>query len=572
MSDKSRMKVVLCWHMHQPDYRNLLSGEYQLPWVYLHATKDYVDMAAHLEAVPGARAVVNFAPVLLDQLADYAAQINGFLNDGIALRDPLLAALGEAALPVRAEQQLNLVSACLRLNEARQVSPVPQFRRLVKVARWVEEEPEALIYLGEQFLGDLLTWYHLAWLGETVRQRDARIKRLLDKGSNYTVHDRLELLGVISELLGGLVGRYRALAERGQVELSMSPMAHPMIPLLLDLKCAREAMPDAELPLLDAYPGGERRARWHIEQGLKTFERHFGFRPRGCWPSEGGVSAATLALLKDYGLEWAASGQAVLHNSLYHAGRDTTQAREFWLFQPYRFGSDDGVACFFRDDELSDLIGFTYADWHGDDAVSNLVHNLEMIASVREDNRNTVVPIILDGENAWEYYPNNGYYFLSALYQRLADHPQLELTTFSACLDAGMPTTTLQKIVSGSWVYGSFSTWIGDPDKNRAWDVLGEAKRVFDRAVESGRLSGEAYQAALAQLAACEGSDWFWWFGDYNPAATVSDFERLYRLHLANLYHLCGAEPPDHLSRALSRGGGAPAAGGTMRHGQSEVQ
>jgi len=225
---------------------------------------------------------------------------------------------------------------------------------------------------------------------------------------------------------------------------------------------------------------------------------------------------------------------------------------------------------FFRDDGLSDLIGFTFADWHADDAAANLVHHLENIASASEEDAR-LVSIILDGENAWEHYPQNGYHFLKGLYQALTEHPQIELTTFSKCLDAGLAARPLSNLVAGSWVYGTFSTWVGDEGKNRGWDMLVEAKRTFDEAVESGRLSEGAVEAATRQLAVCEGSDWFWWFGDYNPADTVSDFERLYRLHLANLYQLMGAAPPDYLSHTFTHGRGAPKRGGVMRPGQEQA-
>jgi alpha-amylase/alpha-mannosidase (GH57 family) len=102
MSDESITKkplnVVLYWHMHQPEYRDLRNGEYHLPWTYLHTIKDYVDMVAHLENNDRARAVVNFAPVLLEQIDDYAVQLDGFLHHGKALRDPLLSALAEPVL------------------------------------------------------------------------------------------------------------------------------------------------------------------------------------------------------------------------------------------------------------------------------------------------------------------------------------------------------------------------------------------------------------------------------------------------------------------------------------------
>ncbi len=559
-----RLKVVLCWHMHQPQYRDLVSGIYHLPWTYLHAIKDYTDMAAHLEAVPAARAVINFAPLLLEQIEDYAKQVEGFLTNSLAIRDPVLAALISPALPPSEEQRIMLIKACVRANETRMIGRFPAYRRLAEMAVWFTAHPEAQRYLSNQYLADLLVWYHLAWLGETARRADARVKHLIEKESGYTLHDRRELLTVIGELLSGVIPRYKQLAARGQVELSVTPYAHPIVPLLLDFSCAREAMPQAPLPLLPQYPGGEEQAYWHIREGIETFRRHFGFAPVGCWPSEGAVSTPSLKLLAQAGFRWAASGEGVLHNSLSRLGHADHGMKEAWLYRHYTV-ADSGMSCFFRDDGLSDLIGFTYASWHADDAVSNLVHHLENIAHCCRAHPEHVVSIIMDGENAWEHYPENAYFFLSALYRRLSEHSGIELTTFSDCLKT-VPAKNLRQLTAGSWVYGTLSTWIGEPDKNRGWDMLGDAKHAFDAA--AGRLAGEQLERARRQLAVCEGSDWFWWFGGDNPAATVADFEQLYRQHLTNLYQLIGTEPPEYLAQVFTRGGGAPVHGGAMRPGQ----
>jgi len=301
---------------------------------------------------------------------------------------------------------------------------------------------------------------------------------------------------------------------------------------------------------------------------LRVFEHHFGFTPAGCWPSEGSVSDAALKAFADGGFRWVASGGSVLHNSLARAGVEEGSC----LHRPYRVAGSGALDCFFRDDGLSDLIGFTYSDWHADDAVNNLVHHLENIAEACADEPSPVVSIILDGENAWEYYPENGYYFLTALYRRLTEHPGIDLTTFGECVAADLEPSPLEGIVAGSWVYGTFSTWIGDADKNRGWDLLGGAKRTFDAVVDSGRLSPERLAEAERQLAVCEGSDWFWWFGDYNPAASVRDFDRLFRLQLAELYRILGEEPPDQLSQVISHGGTAHAdVGGVMRRGKENA-
>jgi len=555
--------------MHQPEYRDPISHSYQLPWTYLHAIKDYIDMAAHLEAVPEAKAVVNFAPILLEQITDYSRQINGYLEDGVAIQDMLLAALVDPVLPTSAEKRFMLMKLCLRANEQRLIHRFPAYQKLATMAEHFGGNVCVMDYVRDQYLVDLLVWYHLAWLGEMVRRQDKRVQALIDKAADYTVHDRRVLLEVIGELLFNVIGRYKTLAEKGQIELSVSPYAHPILPLLLDMEVAREAMPDVSLPSVTRYPGGDERVRWHVQQALTTFEKYFGFRPVGCWPSEGGISDATLKLLNEFGFRWVASGESVLRHSQKprDAGKtETGSDLKNNLYQPYRFSGTD-VSCFFRDDRLSDQIGFVYSDWHADDAVANMIHHLENIADAFADQPGAIASIILDGENAWEHYPENGYYFLSALYKKLSAHPRLKLTTFSDYLRSANTGNTLDHIVSGSWVYGTFSTWIGQAEKNRGWEMLCDAKNAYDQVAKKG-FPPERRLAAERQLAICEGSDWFWWFGPDNPANTVADFDQLYRSHLSRLYQLLHLEPPEYLAHAFSHGAGMPLHGGTMRPGQ----
>ena len=566
------MKVVLCWHMHQPEYRDLRSGEYQLPWTYLHAIKDYVDMAAHLETNPEACAVVNFAPVLLDQIDDYCAQIRNYFDHAAPLRDSLLATLVNGEFPRSVEEKLALWKQLLRVNRKRVIDRFPAYSRLAKLVEWFEENPDTAMYVSDQFSIDLSVWYHLGWIAETCRRSDLRIKELETKGEQFTQAERRELLGIVLELMQSIIPRYRALAEQGRVELALSPYAHPIVPLLLDLQSAHEAMPSAPLPHTRHYPDGDERARWHLERGIATFEKYFGHRPKGCWPSEGSVSAATLRLLGEYDLHWAASGETVLRNSI-KASRDSENfhAPVDGLHRVYRVAGCGDINCFFRDDGLSDKIGFQYADWHGDDAVANLIHDLERIAAHHPRSDEGVASIILDGENAWEYYPENGFYFLDALYEKLSEHSTLEMTTFARIADSKLPRVELPRLIAGSWVYGTFSTWIGSADKNRGWDLLCAAKYAYNEAMASDRLDEITRERAALQLAICEGSDWFWWFGDYNPAAAVSDFEQLFRLHVRNVYEIIGTRIPEALKHVISEGSGDPARGGVMLPGQAHA-
>jgi len=517
-------------------------------------------MVAHLEAVPAAKAVVNFAPILLEQIEDYSNQVNSFLLDRIAIKDPFLAALVEPSVSADPENRLALLHDCRKANRERQIDRYPAFRKLTEMAEWIQTHQDAINYVNAQFVTDIVVWYHLAWMGETVKLTDVRVQRLIEKGSGFSLHDRIELLEIIRDLLSKVIYRYKSLARKGRIELSVTPYAHPIMPLMLDINSALEAMPNAQMPVLDQYPGGEERVRWHLAKGLATFKHFFGFEPQGCWPSEGSISEATLQLLSDYGFKWTASGGNVLHNSLNASGVIDKGS----VHHPFQLNSTS-IACFFRDDGLSDLIGFEYSKWHADDAVADLIQHLENTADFVDGD--AVVTIIMDGENAWEYFPDNGYHFLRALYQRLADHPQIELATFSECLENDVRIKPLPKIVAGSWVYGTFSTWIGDADKNYGWDMLGDVKKAFDRAVSAGTLSEQQLASAELQLAVCEGSDWFWWFGDYNPGEAVSDFEKQYRLNLTNLYRLLGEEPPAYLALSFTQGSGAPAMGGAMRRG-----
>jgi alpha-amylase/alpha-mannosidase (GH57 family) len=560
----NRLKVVLCWHMHQPDYRGPANSDFKLPWVYLHGTKDYVDMAYHIEAHDNARAVVNFAPVLLEQIDAYVVQLEAWLERGERIGDPLLSALAGPGLPIGDEERRFLLDACLKANEQNLIDRFPSYRRLADMAKTALDEPALIPYLSDRFIADLLVWYHLAWMGEVPRNNDPRISGLEDKGRLFDQQDRRALIEAIHDILKGLIPRYRALAEAGKVELSTSPYAHPIVPLLLDIETTNEAMPDAALPKATEYPGGEPRARWHIRKGVETFEKHFGFRPTGCWPSEGAVSSQTVRILEEEGFSWAASGQAVLSNSL-NSLHNGAPLPENWVHRPYSL-AEGKTRVFFRDDGLSDLIGFTFSDWHADDAVGNLIQHLETIAEGANCDPDCVVSIILDGENAWEYYPKNGWYFLDSLYERLGNHPGLELTTFEESIQKseGAPTS-IPSLVAGSWVYGTFSTWIGDHDKNLGWDMLIDAKKAYDEALKTREFSPERIHELEMQLATCEGSDWFWWFGDYNPEAAVSDFEKLFRAQLTYLYSLLEIEPPAYLAKVFAHGSGAPAKGGVMR-------
>jgi alpha-amylase/alpha-mannosidase (GH57 family) len=445
----------------------------------------------------------------------------------------------------------------------------PAFRglfELVMTPDGAHIDEHRLAYLNDQFFLDLLSWYHLAWLGHSLK-REPHVQTLLEDQQHFDQGARIALLKIMSDAFDGLLGRYRRLAKRGQIELSMTPYGHPIVPLLIDLQSMHGALPEAEAPDGGSYPGGTARARWHMEEGLRVFKQHLGTTPEGVWLSEGGVSTEALKVLDEFGIRWSASGEGVWNNSrfLSRLPAQGDDGRRSLFCANAVDGCETRI--FFRDDGLSDLIGFEYQQWDAVDAAGDFNKHLANIGSYLGDARDHhVVSVILDGENAWEYYPDNAFHFLGALYEHLARSEEVQLLTFSEALDL-CPAEQLPALCPGSWVYGSFSTWIGDRDKNRAWDLLIEAKQTYDRVLASRKIGKKQLQRLERQLAICEGSDWFWWFGDYNPADSVSDFDRLYRQQLRNLYAMLEVPIPPALEQPISTGGRHAENSGTMRRG-----
>ena len=571
------MNVVLCWHMHQPYYREGLTGKYHLPWVYLHGIKDYTDMAAHLENHPKMRAVVNFSPILLEQLDAYVKELHTVLHQERSLSstisDPILALLcGVDEIPEDIQKRKQIVEDCKRCYAPRLIDPYPAFRRLIDCMEDAFEKAAEegsndtthfpLSYLQDQYFIDLLMWYHLAWLGHSVKQTEVA-QRLIAKAHGFTLDDRCQLVSLIYDSLAGIIPRYKKLADDGQIELSVTPYTHPIIPLLNNFDNMKCAQPEAPAPNCENYPDGWARSYWHMQKGLEVFEHYFGRKPQGVWLSEGGISPDALQLLDEYGIKWTATGEAVWQNTCKltdcnHGEQNTRQT----FFKPYQF-QDKKTKIYFRDDGLSDLIGFEYSHWNAEDAARNFEENLENIATfLGPAKQDHVVSVILDGENAWEYYLDNGYHFLDALYRKLSSNSQFEMTTFSKASEK-TDAVPIDKLCSGSWVFGSFSTWIGHADKNRAWEYLVEVKKTYDQHINE--LDEEKRQEAELQLAICEGSDWFWWFGEYNSSQSVSDFDRLFRVQLRLLYNMLGVTPPEALDHPISLGGGNAENSGTMR-------
>jgi len=321
------LDVVLCWHMHQPHYRDGLKGEFHLPWVYLHGIKDYADMATHLENHPQMKTVVNFSPVLLEQIDDYVQELHEVIQSGFStsakLSDPMLSLIaGLTPIPKDIEARKKIVEDCQRCHAPRMIEPYPAFSKIMGFLDLEQENDLSEMpyhYLDEQYYIDLMVWYHLAWLGFSVKKNQVA-EHLFAKQYNFSQENRQSLITLIHDTLKGLIPRYRRLAESEQIEISLTPYTHPIIPLLNDFENMRCSLPDAPAPNCENYPGGHERSEWHMQVAIDIFKKHFGFKPQGVWLSEGGVSDDALDLLNQFDITWTATGEAVWRNTYRKAG------------------------------------------------------------------------------------------------------------------------------------------------------------------------------------------------------------------------------------------------------------
>lgn len=546
---KKPLSVMLLWHMHQPQYKDPHSGEYILPWTYLHAVKDYYDMAAIVDEVDGARAVFNFVPSLLEQLEEYAAgtALDPFLVHG--RMDP--GAMGE-------KERLFVINNFFAANRQRLIEPNRRYAELFRLAgdNSSDDSARLLRQFKEQELLDLQVWFFLAWTGEAARRRYPELQALVAKGRGYTPEDKALLFHIHSRIINAIIPLYKKLHTEGKIELTVTPYFHPILPLLCDTRAASTAMPRVHLPELQLRCPED--ARSQILTGIACFERIFGFRPAGCWPSEGAVSDQSLAIMAESGVSWAATDEGILSASIGGLGI----GREA-LYHPYAFNNGGrDIALFFRDHTLSDLIGFTYAQWEEQKAVADFIDRLRHIAASQQEA--SAVAVILDGENAWEYYPDNGYGFLKSLYEALTDTHGIHAATGSEVL-AGSELRRLHHIHPGSWINANFGIWIGHPEENRAWELIAKARDAAVRnspqvagllaagvtdldAIEDKRVAG-----ICRDLFAAQGSDWFWWYGDDHFTSHGEHFDLLFRRHLMNIYRALGVEIPAELHEPIKK-------------------
>lgn len=503
-------------HMHQPYYKNLLTGEAELPWVRLHGTKDYLDMALFLDEFPPLHQTFNVVPCLFEQIEDY---VSG------ALTDRFLKLSYKKADELTNEEKSFIREHFFSADLNRIIAVHPRYYNLFL------HKHSDYAFSDQDYL-DLQVWFNLSWFDPRFRQDIPELRNLVKKARYFTEEDKKIVLDKQFDVLKQIIPTYKRFQEEGRLEVSISPYFHPILPLLFSSFAARDA--NKLTPLPRAIFSHPEDVIWHVQAAKEYYVSRFGMDPRGMWPSEQAISPEILPILSKSKLRWIVADEGILWKTFKKIKRDGRL-----LYRPYSMQiGDDSLAVVFRDRYLSDLIGFEYQHWRTKDAVDNFMHHLLKIQEYFGD-EDCFLTVALDGENAWEYYRNDGRDFLRLFYGRIAETSYIKTVTVSEYLDAHAATHRLPFLAPGSWIHGDFNKWMGHPAKNKAWEYVTEARHLLtEEKMRDERL--------LKQMHVLEGSDWFWWYGERNKS-----FDELFRLHLKNYYQMLGVAPKVDLNIPL---------------------
>ncbi len=548
----AKLRVVILWHQHQPFYKDLVTGQYRLPWTRLHALKDYYGMVKLLDEFPEVHQTFNLVPSLVNQIQDYASG---------SAQDPFLQVASKPAADLSQQERKFAVQYLFQANLVNVIGRYPRYKELLEKFQSTGDSPErAEKIFSIQDLTDLQVLSQIGWFDEFFLA-EKEVAELIRKGRNFSLEDQRFVIGQQLKYLSRVLPAHSDAAKRGLIELSTSPFYHPILPLLCDSQQGAVSTPGLPLPQ-NRYHYPE-DAREQLKRGLDLHEKVFGVRPRGVWPSEGSVSEETITVAHQLGVQWMATDEGVLGRSLgSNFSRDgfghLSAALAHQLYTTYRYEKEETrMNMVFRDHTLSDLIGFVYSGMPPQDAANNLIHKIKDSAQpILAKGQDAVVPIILDGENAWEYYPQSGREFLRRFYDALRNNPEMEAVTVSEAMDRHKSPSSLKSLVPGSWINANFNVWIGAPEDNKAWDYLYHARNFYEQAAPNA--TENQRQLAYEELLIAEGSDWNWWYGPEHHSANDRDFDELYRKHLSNVYQALGGVPPDYLSQPIAGGGSRP--------------
>jgi len=508
------MTLNFIWHMHQPDYRNS-DGIMQMPWVFLHAIKDYYDMPWMLSRHANLKATFNITSPLIEQLKLYSHEPQK--------SDKFLALWLQDVTELEEHERKWLIKLCKTAQFETMVKPLSRYRELFTQNHFTNAE-----------LRELEVLFILSWCGVYLKENNETIKNLIKKARGYTPEDKVALLQTLTAFSTTIFDFYKELQQQKRITISTTPFYHPILPLLINMSSAKEANPTTQTPQNALSLKDD--ALLHVQKAKALFKETFGFDAQGMWPAEGAVDARSVALLQKEAISWIATDEAILYKSL----NDTTKENIYALYD-YK-----EMKMVFRDHYLSDLIGFKYRYEEPQNAANHFISELQKI-----ENRdaNALVSVILDGENAWEFYKNNGFDFFEALYRGL--QAQSWCTTLTMDEVSNMQVKSLEYLAAGSWINGSFDTWVGEKQKTKAWELLFVTKKAYEENVTH---LTEVTKAQITEFfLKAESSDWYWWFGSDHYSDYMQEFDTLFRNQLINIYNLMNILAPNDLFLPISQ-------------------
>lgn len=538
MSQTKKLSIAFYWHMHQPVYQLTPTGDYLMPWVRLHAVKDYLDMVLILEKFPKIKLNFNLVPVLLDSLIDYGENDLHDIHSRLTITD---------VEDLTADDKEFIINNFFDANFHSMILPSEEYNRLYQKYQ-LNPENDINMFSNQEY-SDLMALFNLAWFDPIYKNIYPELKKLIKKGKNYTTEDRIKIIDIQRDIIRKIIPTYKKFSDEGRIEITTSPYYHPILPILLDIKSIKKSS-ENDLPTNLKM---ELDARMQTEMALDRMENIFGKRPRGIWPSEHCISSKELGLLKELGVDWTISDEGILSNSInFEFVRDFRGYLEdpYHLLKSYKY-KDDGVNIIFRDSVIPNLIGFEYPNHPAESAANDLYDRIKVAQSklLSSPDENHLITIAMDGENCWENYTADGSTFLSTIYSLIENDPSLETVLISDYLDKDIQKP-LNKISSGSWVNRNFKLWIDEPLKNLAWTYLKQVRDDFSSYVKQNPLNPNI-EAARRELFICEGSDWFWWYGEPNDSGRDNIFDYIFREHLKNIYLFLGLEVPQYLDTPL---------------------
>lgn len=538
MSQTKKLSIAFYWHMHQPVYQLTPTGDYLMPWVRLHAVKDYLDMVLILEKFPKIKLNFNLVPVLLDSLIDYGENDLHDIHSRLTITD---------VEDLTADDKEFIINNFFDANFHSMILPSEEYNRLYQKYQ-LNPENDINMFSNQEY-SDLMALFNLAWFDPIYKNIYPELKKLIKKGKDYTTEDRIKIIDIQRDIIRKIIPTYKKFSDEGRIEITTSPYYHPILPILLDIKSIKKSS-ENDLPTNLKM---ELDARMQTEMALDRMENIFGKRPRGIWPSEHCISSKELGLFKELGVDWTISDEGILSNSInFEFVRDFRGYLEdpYHLLKSYKY-KDDGVNIIFRDSVIPNLIGFEYPNHPAESAANDLYDRIKVAQSklLSSPDENHLITIAMDGENCWENYTADGSTFLSTIYSLIENDPSLETVLISDYLDKDIQKP-LNKISSGSWVNRNFKLWIDEPLKNLAWTYLKQVRDDFSSYVKQNPLNPNI-EAARRELFICEGSDWFWWYGEPNDSGRDNIFDYIFREHLKNIYLFLGLEVPQYLDTPL---------------------